>query len=126
MSRIFWRSSRDRAKIAFSLTHGSAPCVLPQRTYVTASLKHFTALAFWQIFILLRTGFLGGGMVSIVPPLAAIFLGRRLGEMMRLDGELLGQLALAEDANPVGGAIGQASFLERILIDEVSVIESVV
>ena len=68
-------------------------------------------------FILLRTGFFGGGMTSAVPPLAVIFSGGRLGEVVRLDGQLLGQFAGAQDADAVGRSLGQPDLLQRFGID---------
>ncbi len=59
-------------------------------------------------FILLRTGFLGCGMTSVVPPLSVIFCSGRLGKVMRLDRQLLGQLAVAQDADAIRRAVGQA------------------
>ena len=48
-------------------------------------------------------------MTSAVPPLAAIFSAADFEKWWRLDGQLLGQLAVAEDADAVGRAFAQAS-----------------
>ena len=55
-------------------------------------------------FILLRTGFFLAGISSQVPPAFSIFFLGGLGEVVRLHGELLGKLAVAEDAEPVEAA----------------------
>src|SRR5947209_4732394 len=52
-------------------------------------------------------------------------LGRGLRDVVRPDRELPAQVALAQDADAVGGAVGQAGLLERLQVDDVAVLEGV-
>ena len=68
-------------------------------------------------FILLRTGFFGGGITSAVPPLAAIFSAADLEKWWALTVSFLVSFAVAEDADAVGRPLGQARLLQRVLVD---------
>ena len=74
-------------------------------------------------FILLRTGFFGGGITSAVPPLAVIFSAADFEKWCALIVSFLVTSPVAEDAYPVGRPLGQPNFLQRLLIDRVAVLE---
>ena len=63
-------------------------------------------------FILLRSGFLGGGITSVVPPLAVIFSAADFEKWWALTISFLVNSPVAEDADAVGRALGQAGFLQ--------------
>jgi len=65
-------------------------------------------------FILFRTGFLGGAMKpSALPPWPRSWQGR-LGEVVGLEVQRLGQLAVPEYTDAVGGFFRQALLLFKV------------
>ena len=54
---------------------------------------------------------------TALPPAFSIFSLRALGERVRRDGELLGELAVAEDLDAVELALDEAALAERRLVD---------
>src|SRR5688572_19119139 len=53
-------------------------------------------------------------------------VGGRLREVVRLDDQLLGDVAGAEDAHAVRGALGEADLLEGFCVDGFAVLEGLV
>ena len=59
----------------------------------------------------------GDATRTALPPAFSIFSLRRLRERVRRDGELLGELAVAEDLDAVDAALDELALAKRLLVD---------
>ena len=71
-------------------------------------------------FILLRTGFFGGGITSAVPPLASIFSSADLEKWCALTVSFLVSSPLPRTRTPSAGPLARPSALSDACVDDVA------
>ena len=84
------------------------------------------ALGACRGFILLRTGFFGGGITSAVPPLAVIFSAADFEKWCALTVSFLVSSPLPRMRTPSAGPLARPTLLERLGIDGGAVVEGLV